>query len=38
MFSITEQTATLPRIDVARLFINEHIAIALVRAGQTQGT
>ncbi|KCV33709.1 hypothetical protein [Bordetella bronchiseptica] len=27
----------LPRIDVARLFINEHIAVALVRAGQTQG-
>ena len=26
----------LPRIDVARLFINEHIAVALVRAGQTR--
>ena len=27
----------LPRIDVARLFINEQIAVALVRAGQAKG-
>ncbi|MGK0556124.1 hypothetical protein [Bordetella bronchiseptica] len=27
----------LPRIDVARLYINEQIAVALIRAGQTQG-
>jgi len=27
----------LPRIDVARLFINEQIAVALVRAGQANG-